>query len=1069
MFGQCPTAAGDATINCGSSTALVAQAAPNNGFTWSSAPCPSLPTGGTNAFPVTCDDCVTGQVPIGFTFNYFGGSYTTAVIQSNGIVGFGPFTFTGFSSFAIPAGGAPNNYIAGMFADIDIRYGGTITYQTIGVAPNRQFIVSYTNVVPYNVGTGAGTGTASFQIVLNENGSFNIIISQLSANWNASTSGALATSGCENADGTVAVPIPGRNATDWPGITPAQQDCNTFAPVTCSFLRWQQGATILSTSPTYNVSPTTSTTYTAYWNCGGSTCTDDVVITLNTTLTAGMPTNNSSCVTPNGSVPFTTTGFANGTYTLNYTLNGVPTSSSITISGGTFTLSGLNSGSYANFSITSGACSATSPGAIAITSPATPTTTGATICQGSAAATITTSSCGVPGITTAQGATFNSGALTAADPTWMRAYGGTTCSASTTSVYYDVYSFYVSTAGSYTFTGCFPAIDGYGFIYQNAFTPASACGTPANFVVGNDDSAPSCGADPMMTATLTPGVQYFLISSSFSTGATDSYSWTFTGPAAATISTSLGSSIEWYTAPTGGSSIGSTSPFNPVGVAGSGLPNTNTPGTYTFYAACSSAPTCRTATTYVISASSVPPTSIAGTGTICNGQSATLSVVGGTLATGANWNWYTGSCGGTLVGTGNSITVTPSATTTYYVGASAGTACPASGCTSGTLTLPPAGTALANNGESATCLVNQNGYIHFYHSSGRLICSINSNGQNLGNVTATAYVFGAPVNVPACNAASYMVTALGREWLINPQFQPAAGVDVVLHFDNGEYTTLAPAANANISAWDDLTGIADLKLSKYSGPLNMDNNALNNCVSAGGSGGTTLHNQAANGNTSTMLPGFSASARFARFNIPSFSEFWLHGMSGTSPLPVELSSFSASCLDGSKADIVWKTESEVNCASYVIESSRDINTWSTVGETVCTGTNSVGNTYHITDNNREVGNTYYRLIQEDTDGNKTIYGPIMLTCSSEGWSITSHPNPADEVVTLMINSEQKKTTCVIELFDFTGKLIKTQVVNSTSYQTLVPLDVKELSAGPYSIRVTSDENKVETLKVIVQH
>ncbi len=52
---------------------------------------------------------------------------------------------------------------------------------------------------------------------------------------------------------------------------------------------------------------------------------------------------------------------------------------------------------------------------------------------------------------------------------------------------------------------------------------------------------------------------------------------------------------------------------------------------------------------------------------VCPGTSIRLSVSGGTLGTNASWKWYTGSCGGTLVGTGATITVTPSITTTYYV------------------------------------------------------------------------------------------------------------------------------------------------------------------------------------------------------------------------------------------------------------------------------------------------------------------------------------------------------------------------------------------------------------------
>ena len=52
---------------------------------------------------------------------------------------------------------------------------------------------------------------------------------------------------------------------------------------------------------------------------------------------------------------------------------------------------------------------------------------------------------------------------------------------------------------------------------------------------------------------------------------------------------------------------------------------------------------------------------------VCLGNSSTLTVVGGSLGTGASWKWYSGSCGGTYVGTGNSITVSPSSTTIYYV------------------------------------------------------------------------------------------------------------------------------------------------------------------------------------------------------------------------------------------------------------------------------------------------------------------------------------------------------------------------------------------------------------------
>src|SRR4029077_20884671 len=73
---------------------------------------------------------------------------------------------------------------------------------------------------------------------------------------------------------------------------------------------------------------------------------------------------------------------------------------------------------------------------------------------------------------------------------------------------------------------------------------------------------------------------------------------------------------------------------------------------------------------------------------VCSGGSAVLTEDGGVLGAGAVYNWYSGSCGGTLVGTGASVTVTPAATTTYYVRAQ-GT-CNTTSCASITITVSSA-------------------------------------------------------------------------------------------------------------------------------------------------------------------------------------------------------------------------------------------------------------------------------------------------------------------------------------------------------------------------------------------
>ncbi|WP_170154522.1 HYR domain-containing protein [Mangrovibacterium diazotrophicum] len=91
---------------------------------------------------------------------------------------------------------------------------------------------------------------------------------------------------------------------------------------------------------------------------------------------------------------------------------------------------------------------------------------------------------------------------------------------------------------------------------------------------------------------------------------------------------------------------------------------------------------------------SVEPTGITVTNDdTCFGTNKTLTVTGGSLGTGANWEWFTGSCGGTSAGTGTSITVNPPAgtSTTYWVRASGD--CNTTNCVNTTVTVSPAAPA----------------------------------------------------------------------------------------------------------------------------------------------------------------------------------------------------------------------------------------------------------------------------------------------------------------------------------------------------------------------------------------
>lgn len=158
---------------------------------------------------------------------------------------------------------------------------------------------------------------------------------------------------------------------------------------------------------------------------------------------------------------------------------------------------------------------------------------------------------------------------------------------------YTSVDFTVDTTGTYVFAmeTPVPYFDAMGYIYETAsgFVPGTCS---AGYIAGDDDDGPDL--DPLITANLVAGTTYTLVTTKFDFGSTTHtgpFTWNVTGPPR---------DIDWYTTATGGTPIGSGSSFDPVGVAGSPLTDTNTPGVYSFWGACPSDPSIRYQADYII-------------------------------------------------------------------------------------------------------------------------------------------------------------------------------------------------------------------------------------------------------------------------------------------------------------------------------------------------------------------------------------------------------------------------------------------------------------------------------------
>ncbi len=157
----------------------------------------------------------------------------------------------------------------------------------------------------------------------------------------------------------------------------------------------------------------------------------------------------------------------------------------------------------------------------------------------------------------------------------------------------------------------------------------------------------------------------------------------------------------------GGGGANSSGEGGGGGSYNSGTDQDNTPGvrsgngqvaiTYTAAGSGGCVSPTRTAVTVTLNTNSSAPSGVSGTTPICQGQSTTLSVSGGSLGTGATWRWYSGGCGGTSVGSGSSIGVSPTSSTTYYVRAE-GT-CNNTACAGATVTVNAPSTSGLSNGD----------------------------------------------------------------------------------------------------------------------------------------------------------------------------------------------------------------------------------------------------------------------------------------------------------------------------------------------------------------------------------
>ena len=231
---------------------------------------------------IAVDDIYSNALPIGFTFDFYGTPATGLVIGDNGNLSFNLSLASSADPWQISAPLLGNtsvlNCICGAWCDVYALAGGTITYSTIGVAPNRKFVVDYCHTDMYNPTDCPGQYLTS-QIILYE--TTNIIEVHIRNHtvcpgWNSG----YAIVGVQNATGSAATAAPGR---DFPSTWTATNEAWRFTPTSStsysvssityspipysgSTIIWinTSTSTAIGSGATIVVTPTVTTTYEAY-------------------------------------------------------------------------------------------------------------------------------------------------------------------------------------------------------------------------------------------------------------------------------------------------------------------------------------------------------------------------------------------------------------------------------------------------------------------------------------------------------------------------------------------------------------------------------------------------------------------------------------------------------------------------------------------------------------------------------------------------------------------------------------------------------------------------------------
>jgi hypothetical protein len=192
-------------------------------------------------------------------------------------------------------------------------------------------------------------------------------------------------------------------------------------------------------------------------------------------------------------------------------------------------------------------------------------------------------------------------------------------------------------------------------------------------------------------------------------------------------------------------------------------------------------------------------------------------------------------------------------------------------------------------------------------------------------------------------------------------------------------------------------------------------------------------------------------------------------------LPVELLSFEAIDMNGA-VELRWATASETDCDHYIVQRKEEGRAFQKVDRIEGGGTSTYRQDYTLMDHEVPEGrNLYYRLVQMDLDGERTIYDPVAVhtetTQREKGMGI--HPNPVRDRAVMEVPALKDRDPMVeIRVYDPSNgrSLVRKEYQMPSNGEIVFSKEEFRLEKGVYivSVRPNSTPDERYTHRMVVE-